>query len=379
MVDFCLSLPTASGQGADSSEQEGDSLRGHSSPQGSSGLARVLWGIQIMNEPNRVKFPPFARGSEGAHAGRPTSYTATATGQYTDLLLWYDRAIRRMRARGLPLEVAVVPFVWPWQLGLYRDRMEQERWLRFASDWETFGSVVWDTHLYVCNTNSPGYTKECSFEAPSLGGGSAPLVDDYEPDPGDSAGCPAPAADRMVFELRLYADGTVSSRGGGGGGAATAAGVATAATAHDELRRLTKLAYHERRHLRGFVRAGHRLIVGEWALAGVDDENVVPGLGLAPGAKLAIVMQTVAEMFAADGVEGHYLWTFGGRGVRNMGAWLVENVGASVLAAVESGRALGLSLDPDDVTGGSLAKAESAPDVFRQLWRLGAEAGSRRC
>jgi len=53
--------------------------------------------------------------------------------------------------------------------------MRAEPWLDFGSDHSTFGKVVWDTHVYVCNTNSPEWTPRCSFGDPPTPPGDAAL------------------------------------------------------------------------------------------------------------------------------------------------------------------------------------------------------------
>ena len=100
-------------------------------------LASVLYGIQVINEPNAAKFGPRFPGSNDY---RP----------YQDLMRYYDLGIRTMRDRGLPLHIPVILFAWTYEMQNYLARMDREPLLRFsqASNYSIFGQVVWDTHIY---------------------------------------------------------------------------------------------------------------------------------------------------------------------------------------------------------------------------------------
>ena len=97
-------------------------------------LSSVLYGIQVINEPNATKFAPRWEGSYRSDA---------------DLMRYYEQAIRTLRGRGLPLPIPVVLFAWTSELQTYLARMELEPLLRFSdpSNYNTFGKVVWDTHI----------------------------------------------------------------------------------------------------------------------------------------------------------------------------------------------------------------------------------------
>mmetsp|Transcript_20129 Transcript_20129/g.66642 ORF Transcript_20129/g.66642 Transcript_20129/m.66642 type:complete len:591 (+) Transcript_20129:147-1919(+) len=308
-------------------------------------LRDVLWGVQITNENNRIAFPAYRRGAGAARSGRPASYTPEATEGYTDLMLWYDGAIRRMRARGLPKEVAVVPFAWPWQLPTWSERMRAEPWLDFGSDHSTFGKVVWDTHVYVCNTNSPEWTPRCSFGDPPT-------------PPGDPA--------LGVWDMSSVTDASEPAYNEATPALPPAPLPAPRTGRAGQMCRLTLRAYNEVRYLKAFVASGNRVVVGEWALAGASSAGRKAGYGAGElGAVLAVIAETVARLYDDAGVDGHFLWTFGGGGVRDMGSWLAQNVGGTVYDAVEKAQGV----------PGALGRAASAAGVFRALWTVQGAGG----
>ena len=80
---------------------------------------------------------------------------------------------------------------------------------------------------------------------------------------------------------------------------------------------------------------------------------------------LAVIAETVARLYDDAGVDGHFLWTFGGGGVRDMGSWLAQNVGSTVYDAVEKAQGV----------PGALGRAASAAGVFRALWTVQGAGG----
>ena len=107
-------------------------------------------------------------------------------------------------------------------------------------------------------------------------------------------------------------------------------------------------------------------MVGEWALAGASSAGRKAGYGAGElGAVLAVIAETVARLYDDAGVDGHFLWTFGGGGVRDMGSWLAQNVGGTVYDAVEKAQGV----------PGALGRAASAAGVFRALWTVQGAGG----
>ena len=110
-------------------------------------LRAVLYGVQIMNEPSRAKFRPSE--TKRASAGESGSEECR---DCTDLLRYYELAIRRMRCRGLPFEIPIVLFAWPDELPVYLQRMRDDKIIfsPAAARGRGYGKVIWDTHVYVC-------------------------------------------------------------------------------------------------------------------------------------------------------------------------------------------------------------------------------------
>eukprot|EP00930_Biecheleria_cincta_P033656 TRINITY_DN23317_c0_g1_i1.p1 TRINITY_DN23317_c0_g1~~TRINITY_DN23317_c0_g1_i1.p1 ORF type:complete len:506 (+),score=90.60 TRINITY_DN23317_c0_g1_i1:38-1555(+) len=220
-------------------------------------LKKVLYGVQVINEPNMDKFRPVDHTE--------TEYDLGGSGEQaqdlTDLMQFYEVAILRMRKKGLPLDIPIVLFAWCSEFPVYLERMKNEERYRFGASekYAVFGQVIWDTHIYHMGSTNVDEVDE--NQEGCFGDVVQKIRDAYQND---------------VDQMQQFV--TV-----------------------EEL--------------------GNRVIVGEWTLAGVADGS---------GRKLAWVAEAVAGMFADAGATAHFLWTFGGPGVKNAGCWLMQNVAAKI-------------------------------------------------
>lgn len=112
------------------------------------------------------------------------------------------------------------------------------------------------------------------------------------------------------------------------------------------------------------------MIIGEWALAGVDDND---------GGKLAAVADSLVAMFREIGVRDHFFWSFGGRGAKYMGCWLFEVCARKVWEAVGEEGLLETMVEKGvgGKNGANISRTAgegmvvTKKDVFRLLWRRG--------
>ena len=239
-------------------------------------LASVLYGVQVINEPNTAKFGP---------GGCFVTSFKKHLRPYQDLMRYYDLAIRTVRDRGLPLHIPVILYAWTSEMQNYLARMDREPLLRFsqASNYSIFGQVVWDTHVYNAAFDPDLQQRIQKFPA------SINPRDWRDPS--------------SAWRSRLRTE-------------------------------IINPAYKEDlRLIRSFTSVfGNQVIVGEWTLAGVDGSD--------GGGKIFAFGEEITAMFrGVPGMIDNFYWTFGGLGSRNMGSWNLEGVRRRTVSSSKSVKA----------------------------------------